>query len=135
MMDTREAQLEAALRAVLAEYRQCYITRPFWVSVEAGEKLFRQMSAVVIALELLATQADERAVLPSDDAELLDWLRVAAGQTPRPAAGDFVRTIAEAGLRADRDNYELLRPALLKLKAKYPQHSRSAEEIRKDLEG
>jgi len=67
------------------------------------------------------------------DPELWDWLLVASGATARPAAGDFLRTLAEAALRADPDNYRILRPALVLLKAKYPKYARTADEIRKDL--
>lgn len=53
------------------------------------------------------------------DAELYPWLMgIVCGQ---PAvAGSFLRSVAETAVRADTENYAILRPALLSLKAKYP---------------
>ncbi len=57
---------------------------------------------------------------PADqDAALFDWLVSASGHH---GAGDFLRSLAEAGLRADSFNYALLRPVLLQMKAKYPKY-------------
>lgn len=53
------------------------------------------------------------------DPDLLTWLLNA-----QQYAGDFLKNAAEAGLRADQDNYPLLRPTLLELKAKYPKYGR-----------
>ncbi|MGC1644510.1 MAG: hypothetical protein WA741_01670 [Candidatus Sulfotelmatobacter sp.] len=50
-----------------------------------------------------------------DDVELLDWLRWSHENGP-----SFLRTIAEAVFTADLKNYNLLRPALLKLKETNP---------------
>lgn len=36
--------------------------------------------------------------------------------------GGFVKTVAQAAMRADDDNYAILRPALLAFKAKYPKY-------------
>jgi hypothetical protein len=52
------------------------------------------------------------------DPELYDWLLNAAN-----FAGDFLKSIAWAGLRADADNYPVLRPALLVMKFKYPEYA------------
>ena len=57
-----------------------------------------------------------------DDPELFAWL-VAAHEH----AGDFLRTLAEAGLRADAENYPLLRPVLLAMKAKYPKYAKTED--------
>ena len=35
-------------------------------------------------------------------------------------AGDFLKGIATAALRADPDNYAIMRPMLLEMKLKYP---------------
>lgn len=67
-------------------------------------------------------------MIGNDDPELSTWLMTAAGHTARPSGGGFVRTIAEAGLKADRDNYRILRPALLQLKAKYPQYAKVTDD-------
>jgi hypothetical protein len=53
------------------------------------------------------------------DPSLIDWLLNA-----QTNAGDFLRSLAEAGLRADAENYPLLRPALLVLKNRYPQYDK-----------
>lgn len=50
-----------------------------------------------------------------DDVELLDWLRWAEENGP-----SFLPTIAEAAFTADLKNYNLIRPALLKLKEANP---------------
>lgn len=57
----------------------------------------------------------------STDPELLEWLSNASQS--REASHSFVATIAEAGLRADHSNYPLIRPALLRLREKYPVYS------------
>lgn len=59
-----------------------------------------------------------------DDKELYDWLAGAAGLRSWPEAGSFVRTIAEAAFRADSGNYDILRPVLVQLKAKYPKYGK-----------
>lgn len=64
----------------------------------------------------------------SEDPQLFDWLLTAAGHNqPRPAGGDFVRTLAEAALRADWENYAMLRPTLLAMQVKYPDYSKEQE--------
>ncbi len=57
-------------------------------------------------------------MIASDDPELFNWLRNAAA-VPHSR---FLRPLAEAGLRADSFNYPILRPALLVMKAKYPEY-------------
>jgi hypothetical protein len=57
----------------------------------------------------------------STDPELLEWLSNASHS--RESSHSFVATIAEAGLRADHSNYPLIRPALLRLRDKYPVYS------------
>jgi len=42
-------------------------------------------------------------------------------------AGSFLQTIAEAAQRADGENYEIIRPALLQLKKKYPHYHTEVE--------
>jgi hypothetical protein len=65
-------------------------------------------------------------LIATNDDELLDWLLNAAN--PSRHAGHFVRSIAEAGLRADVLNYRIIRPALLELKAKYPNYAQPESE-------
>jgi hypothetical protein len=68
-------------------------------------------------------------MMAQDDPELFLWIQTAAGHLApkRPQAGGFLSTMALAALRADHDNYRILRPALLELKAKYPQYARDDE--------
>jgi hypothetical protein len=57
----------------------------------------------------------------SDD-EMSNWLMHAAER-----GGGFVRSFAETVMRADDDNYRLLRPALIALKEKYPRYNNDEE--------
>lgn len=57
-------------------------------------------------------------MIAHEDLELFDWLVAAQAR-----GGGFVHAIADAGLRADPENYELIRPVLLELQRKYPQYS------------
>ena len=54
----------------------------------------------------------------STDDVLLVWIVNASN-----SGGSFLKSLAEAGLRADEDNYRLIRPVLLKMKEKYPQYA------------
>ena len=60
-------------------------------------------------------------LLATNDEELYDWIFNAAN--PDRHAGSFVQALAEAGLRADHENYQIIRPALLLIAAKYPKYS------------
>lgn len=65
------------------------------------------------------------AVNAHTDDELYGWLNALIGGNPArniAPAGDFLKTLAETAFRADMFNYEILRPALLSLKAKYPEY-------------
>lgn len=50
-----------------------------------------------------------------EDPELIDFLLNCTSW-----AGAFLAKLAEAALRADTENYPVLRPALLSMKRKYP---------------
>ncbi|MGH9685270.1 MAG: hypothetical protein ACRD4S_16870 [Candidatus Acidiferrales bacterium] len=52
------------------------------------------------------------------DEEMMNWL---LNLWPMNA-GDFLQSIAEAAMRADHENYEMIRPLLLQLKSKYPKY-------------
>src|SRR3990167_3849308 len=52
-----------------------------------------------------------------DDVELRQWLYNA-----RERGGSFVKSLFFTAVSADDDNYAILRPALLQLKAKYPNY-------------
>ena len=54
-------------------------------------------------------------MIAGDDPELYTWLTNA-----HRWGGDFIKALAEAGLRADAFNYALMRPLLLRMKEKYP---------------
>jgi hypothetical protein len=56
------------------------------------------------------------------DEVLSHWLfGILHGMPERP--GDFLRSVAQMAFRADAENYAILRPALLELKAKYPAYN------------
>ena len=122
-MKTRHQELHRALDELLA----CFIgtTQPRRLSEVPLLRLLTWSFTQTIDpdCERHAPTAAAFSGMAQEDPELFDWLATAAGQRQRPSAGGFVRTIAEAGLRADSDNYRLLRPALLALKAKYPEYA------------
>ncbi len=60
-------------------------------------------------------------MIAQEDTELMDWVLCLANQSPR-RSGSFLATIGLAAVRADSDNYLLLRPALLAMKRKYPEY-------------
>ena len=51
-----------------------------------------------------------------DDKELSEWV-MAPGEE---CSGRFLCALAEAVMKADAEDYSIIRPALLKLKRKYP---------------
>jgi hypothetical protein len=57
----------------------------------------------------------------ANDVALHEWLVNASHS--REISHSFVATIAEAALRADGANYKLIRPALLRIQAKYQVYS------------
>jgi hypothetical protein len=59
-------------------------------------------------------------MVAQEDTELFEWLQNASGHGTRPAAGDFLKHLAEAGLRADAENYAVLRPVLVVMAMRYP---------------
>lgn len=60
-------------------------------------------------------------MIAPQDTELLSWLLGVANNKPHRAGG-FLRSVADAALRADWENYPLMRPFLLEMKKKYPQY-------------
>jgi hypothetical protein len=66
-------------------------------------------------------QSEGKMLLACNDPVLMDWLHNASDE--RRGAGSFVKFMAQAGLRADAENYAILRPALLQYKIKYPQYN------------
>ena len=60
-------------------------------------------------------------MIAQTDDELMDWIYCLANQSPRRSGG-FLESLSQAAVRADQENYLLLRPALLALKRKYPEY-------------
>ena len=67
------------------------------------------------------------AVAQNDDPELLEWLAKAEQQ-----GGGFVQSLAGAGLRADAQNYPLIRPLLLLMRTKYPAYEPS-DQVKEEI--
>lgn len=61
-------------------------------------------------------------MIAQEDTELFNWLLNASGHGTMPAAGDFLKHLTEAGLRADSLNYSIMRPVLLTMMARYPMY-------------
>lgn len=56
----------------------------------------------------------------NDDPELLEWLSNASQR-----GGGFIQSLANAGLRADHENYPTIRPLLLFFREKYTEYEPS----------
>jgi hypothetical protein len=56
-------------------------------------------------------------IAQNDDPELLEWLANADH-----TGGGFISSLARAGLVADFENYPLIRPVLMVMRAKYPEY-------------
>lgn len=54
-----------------------------------------------------------------DDPELSKWIWGVIDRN----SGDFLKALAMAALRADHENYPLLRPALLEISKRYPKYN------------
>jgi hypothetical protein len=63
---------------------------------------------------------DEPVTSGHDDPDLHRWLLNIVNEKQ---AGDFLKLLAMAALRADHENYPLLRPALLKISKRYPKYN------------
>ena len=61
-------------------------------------------------------------IAQNDDPELLEWLSNAQRR-----GGGFVSSLASAALRADDENYALIRPLVLQMRDKYPAYEPSDE--------
>jgi hypothetical protein len=57
-------------------------------------------------------------VAQTDDPAIFQWLTNA-----HQHGGGFVSSLASAALRADRDNYQLIRPLVLRMQEKYPEYN------------
>jgi hypothetical protein len=61
-------------------------------------------------------------MVAQEDTELFDWLINASGHGTGPAAGDFLKHLAESALHADPVNYPILRPVLMVMSVRYPEY-------------
>jgi hypothetical protein len=97
------------------------------MSEELKRKLSIHFSALlsILADEALEYQQGTSPTLASADSLLMDWLLNASN-----FGGDFLKDIATAGLRADWENYPLLRPFLIFLKNKYSEYAQPYTGIR-----
>lgn len=59
-------------------------------------------------------------IAQEDDPELLEWLANA-----NHLGGGFISSLARAALVADFENYPILRPVVLQMRAKYPAYEPS----------
>jgi hypothetical protein len=59
-------------------------------------------------------------IAQDDDLQVFEWLVNAAA-----GGGGFVSSFAIAALRADDENYPIIRPALIVLRKKYPVYEQS----------
>jgi hypothetical protein len=59
-------------------------------------------------------------IAQEDDPEILEWLANAADR-----GGSFISAVARAALVADYENYPILRPVVLHMRAKYKQYEPS----------
>jgi len=55
-----------------------------------------------------------------------NWILGIANSKPTKA-GSFLTALADAALRADAENFEILLPALEKIQAKYPEYCDAEE--------
>lgn len=60
-----------------------------------------------------------------DDAELSDWVMTLGEER----SGHFLCALAEAVMKADAEDYSVIRPVLVSLKTKYARRSSDAEEM------
>lgn len=63
----------------------------------------------------------------NDDPEMLEWLNNVSQN-----AGGFLQNLAQAGLRADHENYPMIRPLLLEMRKKYPRYEAS-EAVKQEI--
>lgn len=98
-----------------------------WFQIDDPSISVGEVSVIQLRRQVTANLNEPR--LASADPELQDWLLNTAN-----FAGDFLKSIAWAGLRADGDNYPVLRPALLYMKAKYPEYAQLYTGLRPDTD-
>jgi hypothetical protein len=126
---------EEQRQMILLAIAELALSRPGWdwtlgetAKVFSGEEMFAEFKR----LNADRVNAERTPLGPtiaqSDDPVLLEWLSNASQR-----GGGFVHSLAEAGLRADPENYRVLRPVLMAMRKKYPDYEPSAavkQEIR-----
>jgi hypothetical protein len=60
-----------------------------------------------------------------DDRELSEWVMALGGE----CSGHFLCALAEAVMKADPEDYSVIRPALMNLKRKYPDANSIADRV------
>jgi hypothetical protein len=68
-------------------------------------------------------------IAQNDDPELLEWLSNA-----QQRGGGFVSSLASAALRADHENYVLIRPLVLQIRWRFPEYEPS-EAVKAEIGG
>lgn len=123
-MDEEERQVVILALAELA------LSRPGWDHML--RHIVERIDAPGLAMfeQLKSSNADrvqaERGPMPplvaqQDEEEIQRWIYGVENGAPMPA-GDFLRTIVAAALRADYENYPLMRPLIIALKQKFPKY-------------
>jgi hypothetical protein len=64
-------------------------------------------------------------VIALDDRELSGWFM----DLTEDSSGDFLCSLSEAVMKADEEDYSMIRPVLMDLKRKYTRSSRGAERV------
>lgn len=70
-------------------------------------------------------------IAEQEEADVQRWIWGVANSSPTEA-GDFLQAFVKAVLRADHQNYPLLRPAVIALKAKFPKYNWELEELKEE---
>lgn len=60
-------------------------------------------------------------IAEQDEEDIQRWIWGVENEAPQPS-GDFLKKVVAAALHADRENYPLLRPAIIALKNKFPKY-------------
>jgi|ERR1039458_5651319 hypothetical protein len=68
-------------------------------------------------------------IVQNDDPELLEWMNNASLK-----AGGFLSSLAWAGLRADWQNYPIMRSLLLEMRKKYPEYE-PTDAVKEEISG
>ncbi len=68
-------------------------------------------------------------VAQNDDPEILEWLSNAVHR-----GGGFISSLAHAALRADPENYPIIRPVILVMRAKYTEYE-PTDQVKAEIRG